>query len=105
VVNELVASDGQKYNVPVNVVDNREISAFIVPSIAKRGDLIISVSTCGKSPFLARKIREKLEAILDDGYGDLLQRLYEQRTKLKAESLSEGEKMAAYEKTIEKAGF
>ncbi|OJT76100.1 siroheme synthase, partial [Clostridioides difficile] len=41
----------------VNVVDNIEISNFTVPSYIKRGDLLISVSTGGKSPSLSSKIK------------------------------------------------
>ncbi|EQH91744.1 precorrin-2 dehydrogenase/sirohydrochlorin ferrochelatase family protein [Clostridioides difficile] len=42
----------------VNVVDNIEISNFTVPSYIKRGDLLISVSTGGKSPSLSSKIKK-----------------------------------------------
>ncbi|MFN1777939.1 bifunctional precorrin-2 dehydrogenase/sirohydrochlorin ferrochelatase [Clostridioides difficile] len=45
----------------VNVVDNIEISNFTVPSYIKRGDLLISVSTGGKSPSLSSKIKKKLK--------------------------------------------
>lgn len=43
----------------VNVVDNIEISNFTVPSYIKRGDLLISVSTGGKSPSLSSKIKKE----------------------------------------------
>ncbi len=45
----------------VNVVDNIEISNFTVPSYIKRGDLLISVSTGGKSPSLSSKIKKEIE--------------------------------------------
>lgn len=45
----------------VNVVDNIEISNFTVPSYIKRGDLLISVSTGGKSPSLSSKVKKKLK--------------------------------------------
>ncbi len=52
----------------VNVVDNPSLSNFIVPSVLKRGDLIIGVSTSGKSPSLAAKIKKNLESTYDDSY-------------------------------------
>ena len=52
----------------VNVVDNIELSNFTVPSYVKRGDLLISVSTGGKSPSLSSKIKKELEEKYDDSY-------------------------------------
>ena len=52
----------------VNVVDNQELSNFIVPSYVKRGDLLISISTGGKSPSLSAKIRKELEESYGEGY-------------------------------------
>jgi precorrin-2 dehydrogenase/sirohydrochlorin ferrochelatase len=47
-------------------VDTPKRCNFIVPSVVDRNDLVITVSTSGKSPALAKRIREKLEA----GYGE-----------------------------------
>ncbi len=52
----------------VNVVDNQELSNFTVPSYVKRGDLLISISTGGKSPSLSAKIRKELEESYGEGY-------------------------------------
>lgn len=62
----------------VNVVDDIELSNFTVPSFFKKGDLMISVSTGGKSPALSAKIKSDLEKKYDDEfieYLDLLGRL------------------------------
>ncbi|ADD01679.1 siroheme synthase [Thermoanaerobacter italicus Ab9] len=104
-VNKLVASDGEKYNVLVNVVDDKDLSSFIVPAIVKRGDLIISISTSGKSPLLSRMIKEKLESIFNDDYEKLLQNLYQKRIELKEKDFAEEEKIAIYRKIIEKSGL
>lgn len=55
----------------VNVADVPELCNFILPATVKRDDLSISVSTAGKSPALARKIRQHLESIIGPEYGKL----------------------------------
>ncbi len=59
-----VAEAATARNVPVNVVDNRALSTFIVPSIVDRGDIVIGISTNGCSPTLAQQIRGQVEALL-----------------------------------------
>lgn len=57
--------------IPVNVVDDPGLSDFILPAIVRRGSVSIAVSTAGKSPALARKIRIMLEGKLEDEYAEL----------------------------------
>jgi precorrin-2 dehydrogenase/sirohydrochlorin ferrochelatase len=52
----------------INAVDQPLDCTFIVPSIIRRGDLIVSVSTSGKSPALAKRIREELSSLFGDEY-------------------------------------
>lgn len=66
----------------VNVVDNPKLSNFIVPSCVKRGDLVIGVSTSGKSPSLAAKIKRDLELVYDDSYTEYIDLLGELRNKI-----------------------
>ncbi|MGE5423412.1 MAG: bifunctional precorrin-2 dehydrogenase/sirohydrochlorin ferrochelatase [Ignavibacteriales bacterium] len=60
-VNQLVFEICEKESILVNVVDEPERCRFFVPSTLRRGSLTVSVSTEGKSPLLARKMRENLE--------------------------------------------
>ena len=59
----------------MNVVDNKEISNFIVPSYLKRGDFLLSVSTGGNSPSLSAKIRKELENVYDEDFGEYVELL------------------------------
>lgn len=59
----------------VNVVDDVNLSNFTVPSYVKRGDLLLSVSTGGKSPSLSSKIRKELERIYDESYEEYVKLL------------------------------
>ena len=60
-VNKAVFKDAKKQGILLNVVDVPELCNFIVPSVVERGDLLIAISTSGKSPAMAKKIREQLE--------------------------------------------
>lgn len=58
--------------IPVNVVDQPADCTFIVPAVVRRGDLIVAVSTSGRSPALARALREDLENRFGSEYEDFL---------------------------------
>lgn len=57
-VNQTVYNDAKKRNVLVSLSDDTEHSDFILPSSKTYGDIMISVSTSGKSPALAKKINK-----------------------------------------------
>ena len=81
------AGDAKKRRVPVNVVDDPVLSDFIVPSIMRRGSLAIAVSTSGKSPALARKIRSRLEDEFDKEYASLVLVIEEVRRRARGQRL------------------
>jgi precorrin-2 dehydrogenase/sirohydrochlorin ferrochelatase len=74
-VNRQVADDCASHNLIVNIVDDQSIGNFFVPAVVRRGDLTIAVSTNGKSPMLARRIREDLEKIYGAQFGEFLELL------------------------------
>lgn len=57
--------------VPVNIPDRPELCDFIMPAILDRSPLVISVSTGGASPILARVIRARLETLYPASFGRL----------------------------------
>lgn len=66
-----VAAAARTYGVLVNVVDNADLSDFLVPAIVERGDITIGISSSGTAPLLLGRIRAQIEALLPARLGDL----------------------------------
>jgi precorrin-2 dehydrogenase / sirohydrochlorin ferrochelatase len=81
-VNLRVAEDCFSRNILINVVDDPEKCNFFVPAVVRRGHLSIAVSTDGKCPLLAARIRADLEKTFGPEYADLLELLEQVRTDL-----------------------
>ncbi len=96
-VNEEVWKEAEEMGVLLNVVDNPAKCHFTVPSVIERGDLLITISTSGKSPALSRKLREDLERIIGDEYGILLEILGAVRKRISAYRYSPEERKAIFE--------
>lgn len=64
-VNRAIALNCRKRGILVNVVDVPDPSTVLFQAISKSGDLTVSISTAGRCPFLARKIREEFDGTLD----------------------------------------
>jgi len=71
-LNHRVSKDAREKGLLINAVDQPQDCNFIFPSVMKRGDLTLAISTSGKSPALARKIREQLEQEFGQEYEVLL---------------------------------
>jgi len=85
--NSQVVEEARAKGVLVNVVDDSEHSDFIVPSQLRRGDITIAVSTAGKSPALAHKIRARLEKDFGAEYASLALLIGEVRAELKRQGI------------------
>ena len=71
-VNHAVHAEAESRGVLINVVDDPPYCGFILPSILRRGDLVVAVSTSGNAPALAVRIRERIERELGDEYARFL---------------------------------
>jgi precorrin-2 dehydrogenase / sirohydrochlorin ferrochelatase len=80
--NASISLDARNKCIPVNIVDDPQKCDFILPSLVQRGDLAIAIGTGGKSPALARYLREGLEAQYGKEYEILLNILGDLRIKI-----------------------
>jgi precorrin-2 dehydrogenase/sirohydrochlorin ferrochelatase len=71
-LNRQISREAHAKQVPCNIVDRPEVCSFILPSIVHRGDLMITISTSGKSPALAKSLRKSLEQQFGDEYAQML---------------------------------
>jgi precorrin-2 dehydrogenase/sirohydrochlorin ferrochelatase len=82
--NEQVWQEAVERGVLVNIVDDPARCNFIVPSLVQRGDLCLAISTGGKSPALAKRLRERLEAEFGPEYAAFAALLGDLRERVKA---------------------
>lgn len=92
-LNEHVYHEAQRGRVLCNVVDVPDLCDFFYPSIVRRGDLQIAVSTAGKSPSLAQKIRQQLEKQFGPGYAAWVAELGDTRKLILASDLDKEKKL------------
>lgn len=86
-INLQVVKEARRKAVLVNVADDAENSDFILPSYLRRGDVTVAISTAGRSPALARKIRTRLEKVFGDEYASLALLIDEVRTEAKQQRI------------------
>ena len=67
-LNHVISRKARKRGILVNAVDQPLDCDFIVPSIIRKGDLSIAISTSGKSPALAKKIRKQMDLLFGKEY-------------------------------------
>lgn len=96
-----IGGEAKERDLLVNVVDDPANCTFIVPAVARRGELSIAVSTGGRSPALAARIREKLEALFGPEYGEWVNLLGELREALAARFPDPEERKAAWYRVVD----
>jgi precorrin-2 dehydrogenase/sirohydrochlorin ferrochelatase len=99
-LNRRVNADAEQRNMLCNIADVPDICNFILPAIIRRGDLCIAISTSGKSPAFAKKLRKDLEKTFGDEYAQLLTLMGEIRKKLLAEEHAPEAHKPIFEKLI-----
>lgn len=83
-ISNAVAEDAAEWHIPANIADMPEKSDFTTPASVARGELLLTVSTGGRCPVLAREVRQELEARYGDEYTEVLRIMGAVREKLLA---------------------
>jgi len=81
-LNESIFREAQQRQILCNVVDDPPHCDFYYPSVVRRGDLQIAISTAGHSPALAQRLRRELELRFGPEYGEWLAQLGKARQDL-----------------------
>ena len=93
ILNERIYDEAQRRGVLCNVVDVPDLCDFFYPSVVRRGDLQIAVSTAGQSPSLAQKIRQQLEKQFGPAYAAWVAELGETRRLILGSELDKERKL------------
>ena len=123
-VTEVVAADARRRGLWVNAADDPAFCDFLLPSVLRRGRLIVAVSTGGASPGLAARVRQDLEAYFAREYDELVELAAEVRAELRSRAqrpvaeawrrafdqdlvglLAEGKRNEARERLLERLGM
>lgn len=101
-LNRHIAELCKQRGIPVNVVDDRRLCSFIFPGIIKRGSLNISITTAGKSPAYAQRLRQEIEVTLPEHIEEILDRM-EKLRKIVPEYIAEQKKRGSlYKKLLDR---
>lgn len=100
-VNTQIASQAKERGVLVNAVDQPKDCNFIMPSIVKRGDLQIAISTAGKSPALAKKIRKEMDSMFGPEYDSFIELLGLLRIKLLSHGQPSSKNKIIFQKLVD----
>ena len=84
-VQRRIKAEAERLGVLLNVADVTHLCDFIAPSVVRKGEVTVAISTAGVSPALARKLRETLEVSRDLAYADMASLLGEVRGELRGE--------------------
>ncbi|MCP3922099.1 MAG: bifunctional precorrin-2 dehydrogenase/sirohydrochlorin ferrochelatase [Desulfobacterales bacterium] len=100
-LNNKISIHAKERNILCNIADQPEACDFTLPSVVSRGDLIVTVSTGGKSPAFAKSIRKELDEMFGPEYADFLTIMGNIRKKLLNESKNPDSHKDIFEKIIQ----
>lgn len=100
-INRQAAREAASRGILVNVVDEPDHGSFHVPAQITRGDLLITVSTGGKSPAFARQLRRELAERYGEEYGTYLDIVAAVRAEMKSKLATAGEREHFWRESID----
>ena len=102
-VNRHVALLARGQNIPVNVVDDPDACTAITPAIVDRDPVLVAIGTEGTAPVIARRLRERIEALLSPGLGAVARFIRDHRERVKA-TVPEAQRRRVWEQFLDGAG-
>jgi precorrin-2 dehydrogenase len=99
-VQEEVARIARARNILVNTVDQPALCDFIVPAVVRRGDVVLAISTSGKSPALAAALRAKFDDIITGDTARAVQVLGKVRSEVHARFPDAEKRKEAFERIV-----
>ena len=102
----IIAADSKRKGILINAADKPELCDLYLGSIVQKGNLKIAISTNGKSPTIAKRLKEMLYDILPNQIDDLLNNMQSYRNLLKGDfenkvnTLNEATKTLILQKTL-----
>jgi len=100
-LNQQISADAAQRNMLCNIADRPSVCNFILPSIVQRGDLMLAISTSGKSPAYAKKLRQDLEHQFGHEYAVFLELMGAIRTRLLKEAHEPEQHKPLFQKIIQ----
>lgn len=82
-LSEQIKEDSKNTGLLINVADTPDLCDFYLGSIVQKGDLKIAISTNGKSPTMAKRIKETLNEVFPEETQEVLENLFEIRENLR----------------------
>lgn len=101
VLNRRVSEAARKRHLPVNVVEQPDLSTFIFPSIIDRSPIIVSVSSGSQIPVLTRLLRSRLESLIPHAYGRLASVAAEFRERVREQLPHQNQRRRFWESVLE----
>jgi len=92
-LNQRIAREAKKKGILINVTDAPELCDFYLSSVVQKGNLKIAISTNGKSPVMAKRIKQLLEKVLPDRIDELIRNMNIYRDSLKGDIQDKVEKL------------
>jgi len=99
-VNEALAEDARRSGVLLNVVDQPALCDFIMPAVLRQGSLTVAITTDGKSPALASRLKAQLAAELGPAYSEFLDLLGALRPFVKKSGLDRCQRAALFARLV-----
>ena len=99
-LNQQLSMDAEKCNLLCNIADRPAACNFILPAIVRQGDLVMAISTSGKSPAFAKKLRKDLEKQFGEAYAFFLDLMGAIRSRLLLEKHAPEQHKPLFQKII-----